>query len=290
MNARQYDTRYDKMGSTYEYQRALMIDPSNLEARLAYANILEMNGMHELYLTQLNFIKENSEKELSSSLKDTIEAYDSLLEKTLAKKWKVDPFYLDKIRWNIAVFYTDTTSSFNHADSERLIAQACADVFSGVAITSVKTQVTPVSGYAEAFKNARANNFDYFVIVSLSEGLDDLTLTSKMYSGRTGTVTSEEKFYATIPEWLYLVDNAEYVVTNSFHCAVFSTIFHKSFGVIKLTGDMESNNARFDSLFELRKIEPRYITELDLTVLEKPYTVKDITVSSTFLKTLEENA
>lgn len=197
MNARQYDTRYDKMGSTYEYQRALMIDPSNLEARLAYANILEMNGMHELYLTQLNFIKENSEKELSSSLKDTIEAYDSLLEKTLAKKWKVDPFYLDKIRWNIAVFYTDTTSSFNHADSERLIAQACADVFSGVAITSVKTQVTPVSGYAEAFKNARANNFDYFVIVSLSEGLDDLTLTSKMYSGRTGTVTSEEKFYAT---------------------------------------------------------------------------------------------
>lgn len=196
-NARQYDSRYDKAGSTYEYQRALIIDPSNTEARLAYANILEMNGMHELYLSQLNFIKETSEKELSTSLKDTIEAYNSLLQDTLAKKWKVDPFYLDKIRWNIAVFYTESTSTFNHADSDRLIALACADIFSGVAITSVKTQVTPVSGYAEAFRNARANNFDYFVIVSLSEGAEDLSLTSKMYSGRTGTETSTDKFYAT---------------------------------------------------------------------------------------------
>ncbi|MCR5188726.1 MAG: tetratricopeptide repeat protein [Treponema sp.] len=196
-NAKQYDSRFDKAGSTYEYQRALIIDPSNTDARLAYANILEMNGMHELYLSQLNFIKETSEKELSTSLKDTIEAYDSLLQDTLAKKWKVDPFYLDKIRWNIAVFYTESTSTFNHADSDRLIALACADIFSGVAITSVKTQVTPVSGYAEAFRNARANNYDYFVIVSLSEGSEDVSLTSKMYSGRTGTETSVDKFYAT---------------------------------------------------------------------------------------------
>ncbi len=196
-NARQYDSRFDKAGSTYEYQRALMLDPSNADARMAYANILEMNGMHELYLSQLQFIKDTSDKELKTSVKDTIEAYDSLLQDTLAKKWKVDPFYLDKIRWNIAVFYEETTSTFNHADSDRLTALACGDIFSGVAITSVKTQVTPVSGYGEAFKNARANNFDYFVIVSMSEGDEDLTLKATMYSGRTGTETFNEKYYAT---------------------------------------------------------------------------------------------
>jgi len=196
-NARQYDSRYDKAGSTYEYQRALMLDPSNADARMAYANILEMNGMHELYLSQLQFIKETSDAELKTSVKDTIEAYDSLLQDTLAKKWKVDPFYLDKIRWNIAIFYEENTSTFNHADSDRLTALACGDIFSGVAITSVKTQVTPVSGYGEAFKNARANNFDYFVMVSLSEGDEDLTLKATMYSGRTGTETFSEKYYAT---------------------------------------------------------------------------------------------
>ena len=196
-NARQYDSRYDKAGSTYEYQRALMLDPSNATARLAYADILELNGMHELYLSQLKFVKENADSELSTGLKDTIEAYDSLLNNTLAKRWKVDAFYLDKIRWNIAVFYTENTSTFNHADSDRLTALACGDVFSGVAITSVKTQVTPVSGYGEAFKNARDNNFDYFVMVSLSEGEDDVSLSTTMYSGRTGTETFSEKYYAT---------------------------------------------------------------------------------------------
>ena len=196
-NARQYDSRYDKAGSTYEYQRALMLDPSNATARLAYADILELNGMHELYLSQLKFVKENADSELSTGLKDTIEAYDSLLNNTLAKRWKVDAFYLDKIRWNIAVFYTENTSTFNHADSDRLTALACGDVFSGLAITSVKTQVTPVSGYGEAFKNARDNNFDYFVMVSLSEGEDDVSLSATMYSGRTGTETFSEKYYAT---------------------------------------------------------------------------------------------
>lgn len=196
-NARQYDSRYDKAGSTYEYQRALMLDPSNAAARLAYADILELNGMHELYLDQLKFVKENSEAKLPTSLNDTIEAYDSLLNNTLAKRWKVDAFYLDKIRWNIAIFYTENTSTFNHADSDRLTALACGDIFGGVAITSVKTQVTPVSGYGEAFKNARANNFDYFVIVSLSEGQDDVSLSATMYSGRTGTETFNEKYYAT---------------------------------------------------------------------------------------------
>lgn len=195
-NAKQYDSRYDKAGSTYEYQRALLLNPKNNAARIAYAEILELNGMHESYLNQLLFVKNNSDS-LSTNLSDTIEAYDSLLEDTLAKQWKVEPFYLDKIRWNIAIFYTDSQSSFKHADSDRITALAAGDIFSGVAITSVKTQVTPVSGYGEAFRNARANNFDYFVILSLSEGEEDLTLKSTMYSGRTGTQTGSDSFYAT---------------------------------------------------------------------------------------------
>lgn len=195
--AKQYEGRFDKAGSTYEYQRALILDPSNKEARLAYANILELNGMHELYLSQLSFIKNNSDGTIPSSLSDTIEAYSSLLQNTLAKKWKVEPFYLDKTRWNIAVFYTEEASLLNHAEVNRLSAMAAGDIFSGVAITAVKTQVTPVSGYGEAFKNARANGFDYFVIISMSEVSDDVTLSSVMYSGRTGAEVSRDRFYAT---------------------------------------------------------------------------------------------
>lgn len=195
--AKQYDSRYDKAGSLYEYQRALLIDPKNETARLAYAKILQINGMHEQYYNQLKFIESNRDGKLPAALSDTIEAYESLLEDTIAKKWNVDPFYLDKIRWNIAIFYEDETSSFEHADSNRLTALAAADVFSGIAITSVKTQVTPVAGFGEAFKKSRENNYDYFIIIDFSEGEEDLTLTSTMYSGRTGSEISKDRYYAT---------------------------------------------------------------------------------------------
>ncbi len=216
-NAKQYASRFDGSGAVYEYQRALLLDPLNYEARSAYADILEINGMYELYLEQLKFIKEHSEEKAlpvlieqghgepvtttstvkNVELNDKIEAYEDLLSNTLGKKWKIDPFYLDKTRWNIAVFYEESNNSFIHADTNRLVAAAAADIFSGVAITSVKTQVTPVSGYGEAFKNARSGSFDYFIILSLSEGENDMTLNSTMYSGRTGLEISKNSFYCT---------------------------------------------------------------------------------------------
>lgn len=200
-NASQYKSRYDGSGAVYEYQRALLLNPENYEARRAYASILELNGMYELYLNQLQFIKAHNASAIKGSnltdLNDEIEAYSYLLSDTLADSWNVEPFYLDKTRWNIAVFYEDSTQSFIHADTNRLAASAAADVFSGVAITSVKTQVTPISSYGEAFKNARDNGYDYFVIVSLSEGQNDLTLNTKLYSGRTGLEVFDKSFYST---------------------------------------------------------------------------------------------
>jgi hypothetical protein len=68
-----------------------------------------------------------------------------------------------------------------------------------------------------------------------------------------------EKIYATICEWLYLIDNAEYIITNSFHCSIFSLLFRKRFGVIPLTGGYIGMNSRFDSLFEIFKINNRFI-------------------------------
>ena len=200
-NAKQYQSRYDGAGAVYEYQRALVLDPLNYEARIAYANLLELNGMYEIYLEQLKFIEEHKKDSLSkkqlTQLNDKIEAYEDLLKNTLATEWQVEPFYLDKIRWNIAIFYEEDTSSFLHADTNKLAAKAAADIFSGVAITSVKTQVTPVSGFGEAFSHARNGKFDYFVILSMSEGQNDLTLNSTIYNGRTGLEIAKNSFYGT---------------------------------------------------------------------------------------------
>ena len=84
--ANEYTRRFDSPSTTYEYQRALKIDPSNSEARLSFANMLKLNELNELYLEQLRFVQQMSDDEKANSVEisDTIEAYDSLLKNTLS--------------------------------------------------------------------------------------------------------------------------------------------------------------------------------------------------------------
>ena len=80
-----------------------------------------------------------------------------------------------------------------------------------------------------------------------------------------------KKTFATVEDWLYLIDNAEYVITNSFHCCVFSLLFKKKFAVVPLTGNLKGMNTRLDTLFKRFNIEPRWILKSDLSVLENSF-------------------
>jgi len=77
-----------------------------------------------------------------------------------------------------------------------------------------------------------------------------------------------KKMYMTIPEWIYLLEHSDYVISNSYHCSVFSLLFKKKFGVIPLVRNHIGCNTRLDSLFKLFQIEKRFI-ENDLSVLDK---------------------
>jgi hypothetical protein len=76
-----------------------------------------------------------------------------------------------------------------------------------------------------------------------------------------------KKTYATIQEWLWLIDHAEYVITNSYHCSVFSLLFRKRFWVIALTDKDNGMNSRFESLWELFGIQKRFL-DIDFSVLD----------------------
>lgn len=107
-----------------------------------------------------------------------------------------------------------------------------------------------------------------------------------IYVTGNGVIDDRPKFFATIPEWLYLVDNAEYVITNSYHCGVFSTIFNKKFGIIPRTDKYSGMNSRFESLFEICGIENRFINENNYDILDKNYSSHEIKTSENFLKIL----
>jgi len=214
--AREYKRNFDGPGERYEYQQALKIDPLNKTARQSFADLLSRDGLNELYLSQLQFIADNATAKKSGTQTqtdensptvtktaqeiknaDTIEALTSLLSDKLSKKWNVDPFYLDKTRWTIGIYYKKAPVQLIHADADQITAIAAKEIFSGVPSTTVQVQTTPVTGYGNAFKQSRATGCDYFAIVSIDETDRTVTLSADIYSSRTGTVASHVDVYRT---------------------------------------------------------------------------------------------
>ncbi|MBR5433589.1 MAG: polysaccharide pyruvyl transferase family protein [Bacteroidales bacterium] len=105
-----------------------------------------------------------------------------------------------------------------------------------------------------------------------------------VYITGNGVVDKRKKYFATIPEWLYLIDNAEYIVTNSFHCCVFSALFQKKYGAVKLTGKNAGMNERLESLFARFESIPRYIENNDFSALDiTPYSHIESKFSKDFI-------
>mgnify|MGYP002852428453 CR=1 FL=1 len=207
--AREYAKAYQGEEARYEYQRALKIDPLNSAVRAEFAETLSRIGLNEQYVTQLKFITENSAESAMADGKgkkpsyeqtriaDTIEAYDSLMKKSLNNKWDIDPFYLDKTRWRVGVYYTDVDVQLVHSDADEFTARMIKEIFSGVATTAVYVQHSPVSGYGEAFRTARTNGMDYFVTLSVDESEREVSLGAIVYSARSGTEVKRFSVFRT---------------------------------------------------------------------------------------------
>ena len=57
-----------------------------------------------------------------------------------------------------------------------------------------------------------------------------------------------KKTICSVTQWLTNIDNAKFVVTDSFHCAVFCILFHKPFVVLANHGSGKGMNERFQTL------------------------------------------
>lgn len=125
----------------------------------------------------------------------------------------------------------------------------------------------PKGKYIFVYMLSNKNDFDLNVVYNFAKKKN---LEVIFVSGNYMT-NVRKQFFATITEWLYLIDNAEYVISNSFHCAIFSLLFGKQFGIVKLIGIHKGMNTRLDSLFDLFGIPARYISSNDLSVLDMPY-------------------
>lgn len=78
--------------------------------------------------------------------------------------------------------------------------------------------------------------------------------------------------YNKVSQWLTYLKDAELVITDSFHCTVFSIIFHKKFVVV---ANPTRGIARLETLLGKVGLENRFFTNID-NVLESGILNKDI--------------
>lgn len=107
--------------------------------------------------------------------------------------------------------------------------------------------------------------------VAANQGLDPFTIMPKCQAeNRTNWDVKnriEDCIFPSVTSWLRGFMDAEMVVVDSFHGAVFSIIFNKPFWVI---GNSERGNARFESLLDLFGLVDRMITPRDVVDFKKP--------------------
>lgn len=84
-----------------------------------------------------------------------------------------------------------------------------------------------------------------------------------VYVVSQGKQDSFPKTYPTVPQWLELLANARYVVTNSFHGTVFSLIFERNFISVPLSGEAGKMNDRQRTLLAHADLVRRFTNDCD---------------------------
>jgi tetratricopeptide (TPR) repeat protein len=182
--ARDYEARNMSGEALFEYRRGIRAYPYSRDGRLEYAALLKRAGLYSRYLSELNFLK--SIGKTDRKVDDEIENYSSLMQDRLPGLWKVNQFNLDKPLYSIAVFYVPGADNVTHVAGDEILTEYLADVCVHYGRLKALPGPYEASSFAAAFRTARTEGADYFLILHADENERDVQLTADMYVGRTG--------------------------------------------------------------------------------------------------------
>jgi hypothetical protein len=180
--------RYLNDEALFEYRRALRINPY-ADERMDYAQILKAQGYVELYLEELRFVQELGKG--SRAINDAVETYNALLATSLPRVWDIKTEEL-KRHWNVAVFSLVSQSAYYHTDAAAVASSYIKDILAHDRNINIMNLETRENSFATAFRRAReaqtsdGARADYFMIVSIFESENDITIKGELYVTRTG--------------------------------------------------------------------------------------------------------
>ena len=108
--------------------------------------------------------------------------------------------------------------------------------------------------FASSLEKKRPYIFLYLLGADISIKVEDVFAFAEKnnldvkYVASQGRNDDFPKIYAPVEDWLSLMANADYVMTNSFHGTALSIIHHKKFMVFPVVGILSSLNERIESI------------------------------------------
>jgi hypothetical protein len=124
--------------------------------------------------------------------------------------------------------------------------------------------------YKEQFPATKVYKEEYAFVYKIREQIPKAV--QETFPNKVITVDLQKrKTLVSVTDWLSYIDNAKFVVTDSFHCAVFCILFHKPFLVIPNQSTGKGMNERFATLLGKTSLEYRCLSCEESTeqVLEK---------------------
>jgi tetratricopeptide (TPR) repeat protein len=167
-----------------EYRRALLIDPTSLDARLSYAKSFRTQGFPAKYINELQVLEKLGIKDTFVS--DALEAAASRLTDTVSARWGVDQFALDRRKFSIPVFTMDSANRLLHPLAGSLLARYFGETlmrFESVVVPSISSQVSTMD---EAFRISREREYSYFLLLTTDETERGFSTMADLHLGRTG--------------------------------------------------------------------------------------------------------
>ncbi|HTP60279.1 MAG TPA: tetratricopeptide repeat protein [Spirochaetia bacterium] len=178
-----------------EYRRALLLDPTSQNARVAYARIFRTQGFPDKYLSELKVLAKLGTP--PTSVQDDIDGLTSSLADTISRAFGYDQYNLDRTRYVIPVFTIPAKNRLLHPMADEDVGRYFAFLLGGNDAITVPSGSTIVTGFDDAFRRARSGQSDYFIVLQIDEVERSFSAVADLYLSRTAALIGSFSSFRT---------------------------------------------------------------------------------------------
>jgi tetratricopeptide (TPR) repeat protein len=202
--ARDWKLQNQFLPALASYVRGIQIWPLDRDARLEYAEMLYLRGFATSYLQGLQVVANEYPNYSETSFLDDLEIQQSLFEQRFPAAWGLSAEGTQNPtsgspKYKLGVFLLDEISRVPTYRGEELLLGYTVDRLQNPRRWDVLTAKTieehKVESLTEAFRKARGQGADFYLVLGYRLGERDFGLTAQMYFADSGRLLEEWEIY-----------------------------------------------------------------------------------------------